>query len=257
MTSSPPDEVLRLRDVSIGYDGRPVVGPVDLTVVRGEVVAVLGANGSGKSTLVRGVLGLAQVLAGTIEVFGQTPDQLRNRWRLGYVPQRHTVAAGVPATLYEVVASGRLPRIRPWRRASRLDRERVREAIATVGLAGRERHPVATLSGGQQRRVLIARALAGDAELLVLDEPTAGVDAANQQILTDTLAALVAAGTTIVLVTHELGPAAEIVTRAVVMRDGTIAFDGPPRSTDLLGPRTDHHHLPDVPAVADRFGLTG
>jgi zinc transport system ATP-binding protein len=243
--------------VSIGYDGRPVVGPADLTVQRGEVVAVLGANGSGKSTLVRGVLGLAQVLTGTIEVFREPADQLRNRWRLGYVPQRHTVAAGVPATVREVVASGRLPRIRPWRRASGLDRERVREAIATVGLSGRERHPVATLSGGQQRRVLIARALAGDAEMLVLDEPTAGVDAANQQILTDTLAGLVASGTTIVLVTHELGPAAGIVTRELVMRAGTIVYDGPPRSTDLVGPRTDHHHLSDEPAAADRFGLTG
>jgi zinc transport system ATP-binding protein len=249
--------VLCLRDVSIGYDGRPVVRRVDLTVDRGEVVAVLGPNGSGKSTLVRGVLGLAHVLAGTIEVFGEPADQLRHRWRLGYVPQRHIVASGVPATVQEVVASGRLPRIRPWRRASALDRERVREAIATVGLAGQERHPVATLSGGQQRRVLIARALAGDPDMLILDEPTAGVDAANQQILAGTLARLVAAGATIVLVAHELGPAAGIVTRTVVMRDGTIAYDGRPRSTDLVGHGTDHHHLAGEPSSAGRFGLTG
>jgi zinc transport system ATP-binding protein len=242
--------------VSIGFDGRPVVRRVDLAVDRGEVVAVLGANGSGKSTLVRGVLGLAHVLAGTIEVFGEPAGQLRHRWRLGYVPQRDIVAAGVPATVQEVVASGRLPRIRPWRRASALDRERVRHAIATVGLAGRERHPVATLSGGQQRRVLIARALAGDAELLILDEPTAGVDAASQQILAGTLAGLVAAGATIVLVAHELGPAAGIVTRTVLMRDGAIAYDGAPRPNDLVGHRTDHHHLGE-PANADRFGLTG
>jgi zinc transport system ATP-binding protein len=243
--------------VSIGYDGRPVVRRVDLAVDRGEVVALQGPNGSGKSTLVRGVLGLAHVLGGTIEVFGEPAEELRSRWRVGYVPQRHTIAAGVPATVQEVVASGRLPRLRPWRRAGALDRERVQEAIATVGLAGRERHPVATLSGGQQRRVLIARALAGDAEMLILDEPTAGVDAANQQILAATLAGLVAAGTTIVLVTHELGPAAGIVTRSVVMRDGAIAYDGPPRAADLLGQGTDHHHLPDEPATADRFGLTG
>jgi zinc transport system ATP-binding protein len=243
--------------VSIGYDGRPVVRHVDLAVDRGEVVALQGPNGSGKSTLVRGVLGLARVLGGTIELFGEPADELRQRWRVGYVPQRHTIVAGVPATVQEVVASGRLPRLRPWRRASALDRERVHEAVATVGLAGRERHPVATLSGGQQRRVLIARALAGDAEMLILDEPTAGVDAANQQILADTLAGLVAAGATIVLVTHELGPAAGIVTRSVVMSDGAIAYDGPPRASDFVGHRTDHHHLPDEPATPDRFGLTG
>jgi zinc transport system ATP-binding protein len=242
--------------VTIGYDGRPIVGPVDLAVARGEVVALQGANGSGKSTLVRGVLGLAQVLAGTVEVFGEPADQLRNRWRLGYVPQRHTVATGVPATVHEVVASGRLPRIRPWRRASSTDRRRVLDAIGTVGLAGRERDPLATLSGGQQRRVLIARALAGDAEMLVLDEPMAGVDVANQQILADTLAGLVTAGTTIVLVTHELGPAAGIVSRTVVMRNGTVAYDGPPRSIDLVGQGSDHHHLEAEPADADRFGLT-
>jgi zinc transport system ATP-binding protein len=243
--------------VSIGYDGWPVVRHVDLSVGRGEVVALLGPNGSGKSTLVRGVLGLAHVLDGTIEAFGEPADQLRNRWRLGYVPQRHTITAGVPATVQEVVASGRLPRLRPWRRPSALDRDRVQEAIATVGLAGRERHPVATLSGGQQRRVLMARALAGDAEMLILDEPTAGVDTPNQQILAATLAGLVAAGTTIVLVTHELGPAAEIVARTVVMRDGAIAYDGPPRPTDVIGHGTDQHHLPGEPPAADRFGLTG
>jgi zinc transport system ATP-binding protein len=218
---------------------------------------VLGPNGSGKTTLVRGVLGLAHVLAGSIDVFGEPADQLHHRWRLGYVPQRHSVAAGVPATVQEVVAAGRLARIRPWRRASALDRERVREAIATVGLAGRQRHPVSTLSGGQQRRVLIARALAGDPEMLMLDEPTAGVDTANQRILADTLARLVADGTTIVLVAHELGPVAGIVSRAVVMRDGIMSYDGPPRSTDLAGHGTDHHHLADGPSSADRFGLTG
>jgi zinc transport system ATP-binding protein len=248
---------LRLRDVSIGYDGRPVVSRANLTVERGEAVAVLGANGSGKSTLVRGVLGLAQLLGGRIDVFGQPRGELRDRWRVGYVPQRHTVAAGVPATVHEVVASGRLPRIRPWRRASAVDRTRVREAIATVGLAGMERDPLATLSGGQQRRVLIARALAADAELLILDEPTAGVDAANQQILAATMADLVADGATVILITHELGPAADIVTRAVVMRDGLVAYDGPPRRADVLGQGSDHHHLVGEPSTADGFGLTG
>ena len=130
----------------------------------------------------------------------------------------------------------------------------MRDAIAIVGLAGRERAPVSELSGGQQRRVLVARALAGDAELLILDEPTAGVDAENQQALADSLATLAAAGTTILLVAHELGPAASIVTRVVVFSAGRITYDGPPRPQDVHG--SDHHHL-DEPAEPGRFGLGG
>lgn len=254
---SPGDDVLRLAGATIGYQGRAVLVDVDLVVSRGEVVAVLGANGSGKSTLVRGVIGLADVLSGTVELFGEPADQVRDRWRLGHVPQRHTVAGGIAATVTEVVTSGRLPRLRPWRRSTDQDRDRVRQAIATVGLAGRERAPVATLSGGQQRRVLIARALAAESELLLLDEPTAGVDAEHQQALAETMADLTAAGTTIVLVAHELGPAATVVTRAVLLRHGRVEYDGPPDGTGVDGHGTDHHHISDEPSIVGRIGLTG
>ena len=249
--------MLRLSGAAIGYRGRVVLPDVDLVVRRGEVVAVLGPNGSGKSTLVRGVVGLADVMSGTVELFGGPASQVRDRWRLGYVPQRHTVAGGIPATVSEVVASGRLPRLRPWRRSDAHDRDQVRGAIATVGLAGRERDPVATLSGGQQRRVLIARALAAESELLILDEPTAGVDAEHQQILADTMAELIGAGSTIVLVTHELGPAAAVVTRAVLLRGGRVAYDGRPDGPSVQGHGDDHHHIQDDPSMADRIGRIG
>jgi zinc transport system ATP-binding protein len=246
--------VLRLDHAGIGYDGQPVIEDASLTVQQGEVVAVLGANGSGKSTLVRGILGLAQHQAGTIEAFGTPISHLRQRWRIGYVPQRHTLAAGIPATVTEVVSSGRLARTRPWRRLGHSDRAQVRAAIGLVGLGARHRSVVAELSGGQQRRVLVARALAGDAELLILDEPTAGVDAENQHALADTMATLSAGGTTILLVAHELGPAAPIVTRAVVMGAGKIRYDGPPQVADIHG--LDHHHL-EVAEPPSRFGLGG
>jgi zinc transport system ATP-binding protein len=244
--------VLELRDASIGYEGRPVVDRVSFTVTSGEVVAILGANGSGKSTLVRGVLGLAQHLAGEIDAFGTPIGQLHERWRLGYVPQRDTLARGIPATVREVVASGRLAHSRPWRRTSAAGHARIHDAIAVVGLEGRERTLVTELSGGQQRRVLVARALAGDAELLILDEPTAGVDAENQQVLADTMATLAAAGTTILLVAHELGPAASIVSRVLLMSAGHLAYDGEPRQQDTHG--SDHHHLAEADAPG-RFGL--
>ncbi|MEJ7583887.1 MAG: metal ABC transporter ATP-binding protein [Acidimicrobiales bacterium] len=259
MSAAPArDPVLVVRDAAIGYQGRAVLTGIDLTVHRGEVVALLGANGSGKSTLVRGVIGLAQVLSGTIELFGERGvPKVRDRWRIGYVPQRHTVARGVPSTVSEVVSAGRLPLLRAWRRSTRQDRACVRSAIATVGLAGRERDPVAALSGGQQRRVLIARALAAQSELLILDEPTAGVDTEHQQILADTMASLTEAGTTIVLVTHELGPAAAVVTRAVLLRGGKVAYDGRPdgASADGEDRRGDHHHIADERPSLGPFGL--
>jgi zinc transport system ATP-binding protein len=258
--SDPADlgpSVLALRAATIGYDGRPVVTGVDLAVARGEVVAVVGANGSGKSTLLRGALGLAPLLAGSIAIFGTRVEDLRDRWRVGYVPQRDSLIPGLPATVGEVVASGRLPQLRPWRRFRARDRERIRAAIATVGLEDRAREPVTRLSGGQQRRVLVARALAADAELLLLDEPTAGVDAENQHILANTLAQLAQHGATIVLVTHELGPAAGIVTRLIAMRDGQIAYDGPPENAPHFDHGLDHHHLPVEPTRRGSFGLTG
>ena len=250
----PASPVLRLVDASIGYDGHPVIESASLTVCAGEVVAVLGANGSGKSTLVRGILGLAQHQGGTIEAFGTPIDRLHQRWRIGYVPQRHTLAAGIPATVTEVVRSGRLAGTRPWRPLGEVDRAKVRAAIDLLGLGEKHRSVVAELSGGQQRRVLVARALAGEAEMLVLDEPTAGVDAETQQALAETMAKLAALGTTILLVAHELGPAASIVTRAVVMAAGQITYDGPPRPADTHG--FDHHHL-DTDERPSRFGLSG
>jgi zinc transport system ATP-binding protein len=221
--SSPP--VIDLRDVSVGYDDRPAVTGVDLTVRAGDVLALIGPNGSGKSTLVRGMLGLAAVLAGDVQLFGVPASRFGERHRLGYVPQRHTVGGAIPSTVEEVVGSGRLTR-RPWyARAGASDRAAVAEAIEAVGLSDRRRSMVATLSGGQQRRVLIARALAGRPEVLIMDEPTAGVDAESQQALVHTLVSLVGSGLTLVIVTHEIAPLRPVLTRVVAMRGGRIVHD--------------------------------
>jgi zinc transport system ATP-binding protein len=224
--------VISLRDVSIGYDDVAAVSGVDLDVRLGDVLALIGPNGSGKSTLVRGILGLAAVLCGTVDLFGE-PARSADRRRIGYVPQRHTVGGAIPSTVNEVVASGRLVHRRWYRRAGADDRKAVAEAIEAVGLADRRRAMVATLSGGQQRRVLIARALATRPDVLIMDEPTAGVDAASQEMLTRTLMALVDRGLTLLVVTHEIAALRRVLTRVVSMQGGRIVDDAPVYQTGL------------------------
>lgn len=235
--------LVELRDASIGYDGAAVIEHVDLRIESGDVVALLGANGSGKSTLVRGILGLADLTSGSILLFGEHARHVRDRWRIGYVPQRTNIAGAVPSTVREVVTTGRLARVGPGRRLRASDHDAVTAALATVELGELAAEPVRTLSGGQQRRVTIARALAAEPELLILDEPAAGVDAENQARLADTLTRAAAGGTTIVLVAHELGPAAPLIGRVVIMGDGGISFDGPP-DRSFHGHSDDSHDLP-------------
>ena len=239
------EPVFSMRDGAVVLGGRPVLRRVDLDVHRGEVLAVLGANGSGKSTLMRALLGLLPLARGEVRAFGVPVGELRDRYRIGYVPQRASAASGIPATVREIVASGRLPRRPPWRPAGRADRRAVAAALEVVGLADRAGEDASHLSGGQQQRVMIARALAAEPEVLVLDEPTAGVDLANQRALAATLERLVAAGTTVVLVAHELGPLAPLIDRAVVLRDGRVAYDGPPAALPIDSHGGDHHHPHD------------
>ena len=235
--------VVEVRHGAAGYDGREVLRDVTLSVAAGDVVAVLGANGSGKSTLIRTVLGLVPLKSGEIDLFG-TPQRRFRQWaRIGYVPQRLGAGSGVPATVGEVVASGRLARRGLFRFPGAADKAAVREALTDVGLLDRIGDPVATLSGGQQQRTLIARALAGKPDLLVLDEPTAGVDAASQEAFAAALARFSADGGTIMLVLHELGPLRPLIGRAVVVHEGRIAHDGAPPEPAGHHAEPDHDHV--------------
>jgi zinc transport system ATP-binding protein len=240
--------ILQLARASFGYADRRVVHDASLTVWPGEVVAVLGPNGSGKSTLVRGLLGLTDHLGGEVRLFGRDRADFEDHGRLGYVPQRHTLSASVRATVGEIVAIGRLTHHRWWRPVVRSTRDAaaIGRALEVVGLADRADADVSTLSGGQQRRVLIARALASEPDVLLMDEPTAGVDAANQEVLADVLARLAEQGTTMLIVTHELEALAVVVTRIVGLRAGHIDFDGSPAElasgTRRLEAHDGHHH---------------
>jgi zinc transport system ATP-binding protein len=245
----PAEPVIELRGAAFGYGERPVLAGADLTVRRGEIVAVVGPNGSGKSTLMKGILGLNEHVEGTVTLFGVPADDLEDRARLGYVPQRHTLSASVRATAEEIVATGRLPRLGWFGRLRATDRQIVARSLEVVGLADRAGAEVSTLSGGQQRRVLIARALAGQPDVLIMDEPTAGVDAANQHVLADVLERLVERAVTMVIVTHELGALERLLTRIVVVDGGRIRFDGPLQryaaERDAVHHDHDTHHHDD------------
>lgn len=235
--------VIELHGAAFGHEDRTVVSDIDLTIRRGEVVAVLGPNGSGKSTLVKGLLGLAELQAGTTRVLGSPIGSRPARNGIGYVPQRHTLASAVKATASEIVTMGRTVRTpwwAPWRIRSAGNRAIVREALAVVGLGTLADHDVATLSGGQQRRVLIARALASQPEVFLMDEPTAGVDRGHQQVLVAVMRRLVARGATLVVVTHELHALEDLVTRAIVVNGGRISHDGHPQ--EIAPHEVDHTH---------------
>src|SRR3954454_23826860 len=203
--------VVEIAGAGVALGGRPIVRDGDVSVRSGEVVALLGPNGSGKSTLVKAVVGLHPLSTGSIRLFGEDLERFRSWHRLGYVPQRSSIAQGVPSTVAEVVAAGRLSRRRPFVPARRSDRAAVERALEAVDLADHARHPVSTLSGGQQQRVLIARTLAGGPELMGLDEPNAGVDLVSQQAISETLASMAELGATIVVVLHELGHLADVI----------------------------------------------
>ena len=245
------DPVVRMSGVSIGYGERAVVRDASLTVHDGEVVAVLGPNGSGKTTLVRGLLGLATVLAGDVELLGRPLRTRHDRARIGYVPQRHTVGGSVPSTVREVVASGRLPRLGWFGRMGARDRDVVQRAIEAVDLGPLANSDIAELSGGQQRRALIARALAAEPQVLVMDEPTAGVDLASQQALARTVARLTERGVTMLIVTHEIGPLVDVVTRAIVVTDGRISYDGPLATSPTGVEDPGGHHVHRTGDCAD------
>jgi len=231
-----------LSHVSFAYPGGPpVLRDVSLAVEQGEFIAVAGPNGGGKTTLLRVLLGLEQPQSGTAHLFGAPAGRLRERFRIGYLAQRAELGIESPVTVREVVAAGRVARRGPLGGLPPRDRALVEAAIERVGLAERASAPVATLSGGQQQRAFIAKALAGEPDLLVLDEPTAGVDVDAQESLAALLAELHGeVDTSILFVSHEFGAVEQYVERLVLVRGG-IVFDGPP--SGLPGKWHDPSHV--------------
>jgi zinc transport system ATP-binding protein len=228
---TPP--LVALRDVEVSYGDVRVLEHITLAVQPRDVLGLIGPNGSGKSTLVRIMLGLLAPDRGEVRLFGTPPSQVRDWMRIGYVPQRLIVDPTLPATVEEVVATGRLAtgRSRPGARDDRMG-----ELLNRVGLAGQRRTRMGALSAGQQQRVLLARALITVPELLVLDEPTSGIDPDGQTTFYDLLGDLNRhSGLTVILVSHDIGVVAKVVTTLACL-NRRLVFHGPPAT--FLGDET-------------------
>jgi zinc transport system ATP-binding protein len=221
--------------------GQPVLTGVDLGVEAGEFVAIAGPNGGGKTTLLRLALGLERPTQGRVLLFGEPARAFGDRARIGYLAQRTRIGVRAPATVREIVEAGRAP-LRPLGRLRREDHEAVAEAIERVGMTQLARRPLTRLSGGQQQRAFIAKALAARPKLLVLDEPTTGVDVEAQEALAALLDRLhIELGVTILYVSHEFGAVEHFVQRLVLVRE-RIVFDGPPSELPGMWHDPSHTH---------------
>jgi ABC-type Mn2+/Zn2+ transport system ATPase subunit len=210
----------------VQYERVRALDGVSLTVNTGAALGIVGPNGSGKSTLLKTVAGLVQPTAGTVRVFGLAPGNLP-AGSIGYVPQAEDVDFSFPVNVRDVVSMGRTPHLGPFRRFSAHDRAAIDEAIAALDLGPLVDRHIAELSGGQQQRAFVARAIAQEPKLLLLDEPTTGVDAATEDALLHVIRALVRDGLPVMMTTHDLDRASEWFDRLIVVNRRVLA-DGDP-----------------------------
>jgi ABC-type Mn2+/Zn2+ transport system ATPase subunit len=260
---------IRLRDVTAGYGARVALDEVDLEIATGSLLAIIGPNGAGKSTLLKVIAGLLLPFSGTVEVLGGPPRAQAKR--IAYVPQAEMVDWSFPVTIGDVVMMGRVPLIGIGRSPGRQDRLAVEAALETVAMADSRNRQIGALSGGQRRRVFLARALAAEPEIYLLDEPVTGVDVTTQEDLMRILEAESDAGRTVVATTHDLASAAHHF-HQVAFVNGRIVASGP---ADLVldpalltatygghvivlpaGDRTiidDAHHHDDAPSGERHF----
>jgi zinc transport system ATP-binding protein len=233
---------LELIGVDFAYgQGPPVLTGVDLRVEQGEFVAIAGPNGGGKTTLLRLALGLERPTHGEVLLYGEPARSFGDRASIGYLAQRTKIGLHAPATVRDVVEAGRAP-LRLYGRLRRDDRAAVDQALDRVGLLALARRRLGSLSGGQQQRAFIAKALAAHPKLLVLDEPTTGVDVEAQDALGGLLHRLQEElGVTILYVSHEFGSVERYVERLVLVRE-RIVFDGPPSELPGMWHDPSHSH---------------
>jgi manganese/zinc/iron transport system ATP- binding protein len=258
-----------MRDVTVAYGTRVALDDVDIEIQAGALLAVIGPNGAGKSTLLKAIAGLVEPVTGSIEVFGAPPGGAARR--VAYVPQAELVDWGFPVTVGDVVMMGRVPLIGVGRSPSREDRDAVREALATVDMAGEDSRQIGALSGGQRRRVFLAKAMAARPDLYLLDEPVTGVDATTEEDLMRVLEDESAAGRTVIASTHDLAAAAHhfhqvalINGRVVAMGPSSLVMDRELLRTTYGGHVVvlpegegtiidDAHHHDDAPAGERHF----
>ncbi len=213
---------LEVHDLTVSYHRKPVLWNVDLAVPSGKLVGIIGPNGAGKSTLIKAIMGLLPLSSGWVQVFGKPVD--RQRDKIGYVPQRESVDWTFPVTALDVVLMGRYGALPWWRRVGRRDRDKARECLEKVGMLPFAHRQISNLSGGQQQRVFLARALAQESGIYLMDEPFAGVDAATESAIVKLLQELRAAGKTVLVVNHDLQTAKQYFDMLLLINMRLVAF---------------------------------
>jgi ABC-type Mn2+/Zn2+ transport system ATPase subunit len=237
-------DAIDIHGLTVRYGPILALEGVDLKVATGEALGIIGPNGSGKSTLLKAIAGLLEPSAGTVSVFGTPPKELQPG-TIGYVPQVEDVDWSFPVSVGDVVAMGRFPRMGLLARPSAHDRERVASALGALGLGNLATRHISELSGGQRQRAFVARALAQEPRLLLLDEPATGVDASTEDALLRIVRELAGGGTPIVMTTHDLDRAEEWFDRLAVV-DRRIVALGEPKAileSDAYHGIREHQHI--------------
>lgn len=214
-------ELLHIHDLSVSYDHNRVLSNIFLTVAQGGLYGILGPNGSGKSTLLKAILGLLDDYSGHITLWGQSVEKVRKK--IVYVPQRSEIDFTFPATVKDVVATGRYPHKKVFQRLNEQDRQLVAEAMEELAISNLKNRQIGELSGGQQQRTFLARALAQQADLLLLDEPFVGVDIPTEEKIIEVLRKLAERGKTVLVVHHDLQAVPDYFNHIILLNQRLIA----------------------------------
>jgi manganese/zinc/iron transport system ATP- binding protein len=213
---------LEIHDLTVAYTKRPVLYGIDLEVPQGSIVGVVGPNGAGKSTLIKAIMGLLPVASGWVEVFGEPFKKAVTR--VGYVPQRESVDWDFPVNALDVVLMGRYGRLGPFKRPNKSDKNIAMACLEKVKMAPYAKRQISNLSGGQQQRVFLARALAQESDLYLMDEPFVGVDAATESAIIEILRELQLQGKTLIVVHHDLTTAPDYFDRILLLNMRVVAY---------------------------------
>lgn len=221
MITQVENPVLEIHDLTVSYERKPVLWNIDLSIPKGTLVGIIGPNGAGKSTLIKAVMGLLPLSSGYVKLMDKTLDEVRDK--ISYVPQRESVDWDFPISVFEVVLMGRYGKMGLMRRPSKKDKEVALQSLEQVGMSAFASRQISQLSGGQQQRVFLARALAQEADLYLMDEPFVGVDAATESAIITLLREMREAGKTVVVVHHDLQSAAEYFDWVVLLNMRLVA----------------------------------
>lgn len=228
MHANPDPPPIEVHDLTVAYHHRPVLWDIDLSFPEGELIGIVGPNGAGKSTLIKAIMGLVPLASGHVEVFGQRSR--RARTAVAYVPQRESVDWDFPTTALDVVLMGRYGQLSLFARPGKADKEIARQSLAKVGMGDYAQRQISQLSGGQQQRVFLARALAQQTRVYLMDEPFSGVDATTEKAIVTLLRELRSQGSTVIVVHHDLHSVPDYFDSVLMLNLRAVAF-GPVATT--------------------------